>query len=44
MALMGLGGEEKFEGHVGGRWGVVQEGVRLVVRLNLGSQLSHLLG
>jgi len=44
MALVGLGGEEQFEGHVGGRWGVVQEGVRLVVRLDLGSQMSHLLG
>jgi hypothetical protein len=44
MALVGLGGEEKFEGDVGGGWGVIQEGVRFVVRLNLGSQFSHVLG
>ena len=44
MALMGLRGEEQFQGNVGGGWGVVQEGVWLIVRLNVSSQLSHLLG
>ena len=37
MALVGLGGEKQLQGNVGGGGWMVQEGVRLVVRLNLGS-------
>jgi len=42
MALVGFGGQEKFEGDVGGGRRVVQQGVGLVVRHDDCSQLAHL--
>ena len=43
VPLVGFGGEEELEGDVGGRGGVGEEGVRLVVRADVGAQGAQLL-
>ena len=43
MALVGFRRKEELEGDVGGRGRVVQQRVRLVVRADLGAQLSNAL-
>lgn len=44
MALVGLGCEEQFERDIGGRGRIREEGVRLIVGTDVGSELAQLLG